>query len=65
MAASALLIKKINALPQEHLGALEQFVDSIQHDAKERDGVPGFAELSSATFAAVWDNDADAAYDDI
>jgi hypothetical protein len=65
MAASALLIQKINVLPQEHLGAVERFVDSIQHTGEERDRGHAFAVASSASFAAVWDNDADAVYDDI
>jgi hypothetical protein len=65
MAASVLLIEKINALAQEHLSAVERFVDSIQHLEKDRESVRSFAVASEASFAAVWDNDADAAYDAI
>ena len=65
MTATQTLIEKISALPQEHLSAVEQFVDSLEsRDTKRRTTLP-MAAASSACFDAVWENDADAAYDAI
>lgn len=62
MAATQILIEKINALPQEHLGAVEKFVDTLQLREHADEAVRMMA-ASTSSFAAVWDNDSDAAYD--
>jgi hypothetical protein len=63
MAATQILIEKINALPQEHLGAVERFVDKLRLREDDKEAVRVMARLSVPSFTAVWDNDADAAYD--
>jgi hypothetical protein len=66
MAANKKLIAKINALPQEYLGAVEKFVDSISiNNDKDRACVHLMTKASAPSLAAVWDNDADAVYDAI
>jgi hypothetical protein len=63
MAATQILIEKINALPKEHLGAVERFVDTLQSRENDHEALRLMATSSVPSFAAVWDNDADAAYD--
>ena len=63
MAANQSLIDKINALPSERLGDVEVFVDSLKLCEADRQHVHMSAHASESSFKAVWDNDADAAYD--
>jgi Protein of unknown function (DUF2281) len=57
------LIEKISQLPPQRMAELEDFVDFL----RAREGDPllarGAAKASEPSFAAVWDNDQDAAYD--
>lgn len=58
------LIEKIRQLPPERLGEVEDFVDFIaQRD--ERSLVEAAAILSESSFSQVWDNEEDAAYDEL
>ena len=57
------LIEKMKQLPPQRLAEVEDFVDFLR--ARE-DGVhltQAAAKASESTFATVWDNDDDAAYD--
>jgi hypothetical protein len=63
MTATQILIEKINALPPKQLGAVEKFVDTLRLSELDSEAVLIMAIASTPSFAAVWDNDADAAYD--
>lgn len=57
------LIEKMKQLPPQRLAEVEDFVDFLR---SREDGVrltQAAAKASEATFATVWDNDDDAAYD--
>lgn len=55
------LIGKIGALPAEGVAQVGDFVDFL-HDLEQ---VRAFVAAGASTFAAVWDNPEDAAYDDL
>ena len=58
------LIEKIKSLPPERVAEVEDFVDFIaQRD--ERRLVQAAAKLSEESFAKVWDNEEDSAYDQL
>ncbi|HEX8493655.1 MAG TPA: DUF2281 domain-containing protein [Pyrinomonadaceae bacterium] len=58
------LIEKINQLPPERVAEVEDFVDFIaQRD--ERRLVQTATRLSENSFSQVWDNEEDAAYDEL
>lgn len=57
------LIEKILQLPPTRLAEVTDFVDFLRSREKDRDLTRSAAQASVASFAAVWDNDADAAYD--
>lgn len=52
------LLKKIAELPAERIAEVEDFVDFLRMRDQDR-----AAEASAASFAAIWDNLEDAAYD--
>lgn len=58
-----ILIEKIKQLPPQRLAEVEDFVDFL--NARERDLslTRAAAQASQPSFAAVWNNDDDAAYD--
>lgn len=58
-----LLIEKIRQLPPQRLAEVEDFVDFLRTREDERRLVHAAAKVSETSFAAVWDNDEDAAYD--
>lgn len=57
------LVEKIAALPDHRQAEVEDFVDFLAAKEGDRRLVRDAAAASAAAFAAVWDNDADAAYD--
>ncbi|HEY0546212.1 MAG TPA: DUF2281 domain-containing protein [Pyrinomonadaceae bacterium] len=58
------LIEKIKQLPPERMAEVEDFVDFIsQRD--ERRLVQAATKLSEESFRQVWDNEEDAAYDEL
>ena len=57
------LIDKIRQLPPQRLAEVEDFVDSLRTREDGRRLVRAAAGMAEASFAAVWDNDEDAAYD--
>jgi hypothetical protein len=58
------LIEKIRQLPPERVAEVEDFVDFItQRD--ERRLVQAATRLSESSFSQVWDNEEDAAYDEL
>ena len=60
------LIEKIKELPPQRMAEVEDFVDFLRaKEAREEDLrlTQSATKTSEASFAAVWDNDEDAAYD--
>lgn len=57
------LIDKLRTLPPERLAEVEDFVDFLRVRDEERQLRQAAAQLSSQSFAQVWDNADDAAYD--
>ncbi len=59
----SILIQKLQRLPAQRLAEVEDFVDFLQAREEDRQLVQAAAKAAEARFAAVWDNDEDAAYD--
>ena len=57
------LIEKINQLPPQRMAEVEDFVDFLRARADDERLTQAAANTSEPSFAAVWDNDEDAAYD--
>lgn len=57
------LIDKIAALPEEQLSEVEDFVDALGDRARSAAMVRAAMAASEPTFAAVWENPEDSAYD--
>lgn len=57
------LIEKIRLLPPQRLAEVEDFVDFLRSREDELRLAHAAARASETSFAAVWDNDDDAAYD--
>ncbi len=62
-ATEQVLIEKIRQLPPQRLAEVEDFVDFLHMREKEQRLTQAAAQASEASFAAVWNNDDDAAYD--
>lgn len=61
--AQQTLIDKIRQLPPQRMAEVEDFVDFLRAREDERPLTPDAAKPSEPSFAKVWDNDDDAAYD--
>jgi hypothetical protein len=59
------LIEKILQLPPTRLAEVADFVDFLRTREKDRALTQGAAQAAVTSFAAVWDNDADAIYDSL
>ena len=57
------LIDKIKQLPPQRVAEVEDFVDFLRTREDEQRLTRAAAKASEASFATVWDNDEDAAYD--
>lgn len=62
-ATEQVLIDKIKQLPPQRLAEVEDFVDFLRAREDEQHLTQAAAKISEASFAAVWNNDEDAAYD--
>ena len=58
-----ILIEKIRHLPPQRADEVEDFVDFLHAREDEQRLTYAAAKASEASFASVWDNDEDAAYD--
>ena len=58
-----ILIEKIRQLPPQRVAQVEDFVDFLHAREDEQRLTYAAAKASEASFASVWDNDEDAAYD--
>lgn len=61
--AEQALIEKILQLPPTRLAEVTDFVDFLRSRENDRALVQAATQTSVASFAAVWDNEADAVYD--
>jgi predicted MPP superfamily phosphohydrolase len=59
------LIEKLKDLPPQRIAEVEDFVDFLRAREDEQRLTRAASKASEASFAAVWDNDEDAAYDRI
>jgi hypothetical protein len=57
------LIEKIKALPAERVDEVEDFVDFIAARAQDRVLARAAASASGPSFAKIWENPDDSAYD--
>ncbi|MDP1652218.1 MAG: hypothetical protein Q8L56_05790 [Rhodocyclaceae bacterium] len=57
------LVEKIRQLPAQRLAEVGDFVDFLRTRDEEIRFATAVAKVSEPSFAAAWDNDADAAYD--
>ena len=62
-AAEQVLIDKIKQLPPQRMAEVEDFVDFLRAREDKQRLTHAAAKASVASFAQVWDNDEDAAYD--
>lgn len=62
-ASEQTLIEKIRLLPPQRLAEVEDFVDFLRARGDAQRLTEAATRVAEASFAAVWDNDADAAYD--
>ena len=62
-ASEQVLIEKIKQLPPQRMAEVEDFVDFLRARADEDRLTLAAAKMSEPAFAAVWNNDEDAAYD--
>ena len=59
------MMEKLTHLAPHRLTEVEDFIDFLQQRDQDQGLRQGFARLSEATFAKVWDNDEDAVYDSL
>ncbi len=59
------LLDKIKQLPPQRMAEVEDFVDFLRAREGEKRLTTAAAKASEASFAPLWDNDEDAAYDRI
>jgi hypothetical protein len=57
------LIAKIEQLPADRIAEVEDFVDFLRARDQDRALTRAAAAVSATSFAAIWDNPEDAAYD--
>ena len=62
-APDQVLFDKIKQLPPQRLAEVEDFVDFLRTRENQQRFALAAAKASEASFAHVWDNDDDAAYD--
>jgi hypothetical protein len=59
------LLDKICSLDPREIGEVEDFVDFLRQRAEDRNLTWAAAVLSEKAFERVWDNEEDAAFDDL
>ncbi|MFH1870704.1 MAG: DUF2281 domain-containing protein [Pseudomonadota bacterium] len=57
------LIEKIKQLPPQRLAEVEDFVDFLRTREDDQRLTAAAAKIAEPSFAVVWNNDEDAAYD--
>ena len=64
-ATEKVLIEKIKQLPPQRVAEVEDFVDFLRARDGEQRLTNAASKVSESSFAAVWDNDEDAVYDQL
>jgi uncharacterized protein DUF2281 len=59
------LLEKLKTLPPERVAEVEDFVDFLRTRDAEQNLTRAAARTAEPAFSKVWDNDADAAYDQL
>ena len=59
------LLAKIRMLPPERVAEVEDFIDFLRHRDDDRHLTQATARISEQAFRNVWDNEDDAAYDEL
>lgn len=59
------VVEKLRTLSPERIAEVEDFVDFLRMRADEQHLIQAATRASEASFAAVWDNDEDFAYDQL
>ena len=62
-APDQVLFEKIKLLPPQRVAEVEDFVDFLRTRDDQQRLTQASTKASEASFAVVWDNDEDAAYD--
>lgn len=62
-AIQQILLEKIRRLPPQRVAEVEDFVDFLHVREEEQRLTRAAMKAGEASFAGVWDNDEDAAYD--
>ena len=62
-APDQVLFDKLKQLPPQRLPEVEDFVDLLREREAEQRRTHAASKSTEASFAQVWDNDEDAAYD--
>ena len=65
MANTQTLMAKIQTLPPDRIGEVEDFVDFLTAREQQRSVTRAAMAVSAPAFAAEWDNPDDAAYDEL
>jgi len=65
MTSEKVLIEKIKQLPPQRVAEVEDFVDFLRARENDRHLTHAASESSEPSFADVWENGEDAAYDGI
>lgn len=60
-----ILIEKLETLPQERLYEVEDFVDFLKQRGSDRQLTHAATQVAENSFASVWDNADDSAYDQL
>ncbi len=63
MTTEQVLIDKIKRLPPQRMAEVEDFVDFLRGREDEQRLTHAAAKASEPSFAEIWDNNEDAAYD--
>jgi hypothetical protein len=59
------ILEKIRSLPLSQRIEVEDFIDFLSQRRDDRQTVLAATQLSEPSFAQIWDNSEDAAYDDL
>ncbi|TVR63012.1 MAG: DUF2281 domain-containing protein [Candidatus Competibacteraceae bacterium] len=59
------LIEKLKQLPPHKVAEVEDFIDFLRAREDDRRLTQGTSKTAEASFAKVWDNEEDAAYDQL
>lgn len=59
------MIEKIRLLPPHRVWEVEDFIDFLSQRSQDEPTKEAFTQLSEASFANVWNNSEDSAYDNL